>query len=86
MSCGGGYALHGRVNTICGVESQGSRGWWWRRRLYTLRRKLLHSCDFSVSPCPFGLDFGTLDFGLELDKSFPCLKFVVMSMNVFNRL
>ena len=22
-----------------------------------------HSCDFSVSPSPFGLDFGTLDFG-----------------------
>ena len=21
-------------------------------------------CDFSVSPSPFGLDFGTLDFGL----------------------
>ena len=20
-------------------------------------------CDFSVSPSPFGLDFGTLDFG-----------------------
>ena len=26
-------------------------------------------CDFSVSPSPFGLDFGTLDFGLGLDKS-----------------
>ena len=27
-------------------------------------------CDFSVSPSPFGLDFGTgtLDFGLGLDK------------------
>ena len=24
-------------------------------------------CDFSVSP--FGLDFGTLDFGLRLDKN-----------------
>ena len=23
-------------------------------------------CDFSVSPSPFGLDFGTLDFGLGL--------------------
>ena len=22
-----------------------------------------HSCDFSVSPSPFGLDFVTLDFG-----------------------
>ena len=26
-------------------------------------------CDFSVSPSPFGLDFGTLDFGLGLDKN-----------------
>ena len=26
-------------------------------------------CDFSVSPNPFGLDFGTLDFGLELENS-----------------
>ena len=25
--------------------------------------------DFSVSPSPFGLDFGTLDFGLELDNN-----------------
>ena len=25
-------------------------------------------CDFSVSPSPFGLDFGTLDFGLGLDN------------------
>ena len=24
--------------------------------------------DFSVSPSPFGLDFGTSDFGLGLDK------------------
>ena len=24
--------------------------------------------DFSVSPSPFGLDFGTLDFGLGLDN------------------
>ena len=23
-------------------------------------------CDFSVSPSPFGLDFGTLDFGLTI--------------------
>ena len=23
-------------------------------------------CDFSVSPSPFGLDFGSLDFGLGL--------------------
>ena len=27
-------------------------------------------CDFSVSPSPFGLDFGTLDFGLWLDKRY----------------
>ena len=26
-------------------------------------------CDFSFSPSPFGLDFGTLDFGLGLDNS-----------------
>ena len=26
------------------------------------------SCDFSVSPSPFGLDLGTLDFGLGLDN------------------
>ena len=26
-------------------------------------------CDFSVSQSPFGLDFWTLDFGLELDNS-----------------
>ena len=26
------------------------------------------SCDFSVSLSPFGLDFGTLDFELRLDK------------------
>ena len=26
-------------------------------------------CDFSVSPSPFGLDFGTLDFGLRLDNN-----------------
>ena len=25
-------------------------------------------CDFSVSPSPFGLDFGTLDFGIGLDN------------------
>ena len=25
-------------------------------------------CDFSVSPSPFGLDFGSLDFGLGLDN------------------
>ena len=29
------------------------------------------TCDFSVSPSPFGLDFGTgtLDFGLGLDNN-----------------
>ena len=25
--------------------------------------------DFSVSPSPFGLDFGTLDFGQRLDNN-----------------
>ena len=27
---------------------------------------MIDTCDFSVSPSPFGLDFGTLDFGLHL--------------------
>ena len=27
--------------------------------------------SFSVSPSPFGLDFGTLDFGLGLDNKLP---------------
>ena len=27
-------------------------------------------CDFSVSPSPFGLSFGTLDFGLGLDNKY----------------
>ena len=31
-----------------------SYGWWWWGG---------GPCDFSVSPSPFGLDFGTLDFG-----------------------
>ena len=26
-------------------------------------------CDFSVSPSPFGLDFGTLDFGTSVSGS-----------------
>ena len=26
-------------------------------------------CDFSVSPSPFGLDFGTLDLGLTIKKT-----------------
>ena len=46
MSCGGGYALCGRVNTICGVESQGSRGWWWRR-LQTLWMRLYNSFELA---------------------------------------
>ena len=32
-----------------------SYGWWWWGGGGL--------CDYSVSPCPFGLDFGTLDFG-----------------------
>ena len=33
-------------------------------------------CDFSVSPSPFGLDFGTLDLGLTiLDCLFTCSLF-----------
>ena len=35
-------------------------------------------CDFSASPSPFGLDFGTLDFGLGLDNYF-LPSFVLMS-------
>ena len=27
------------------------------------------ACDISISPSPFGLDFGTLNFGLGLDNS-----------------
>ena len=30
--------------------------------------ELLHSCDFSVSPSPFGLDLGTFYIGLGLDN------------------
>ena len=39
------------------LKSYGVVGWW-------------HGgpCDFRVSPSPFGLDFGTLDFGLGLDN------------------
>ena len=32
-------------------------------------------CDFSVSPSPFGLDFGTLDFGLGLDNDYSLLNY-----------
>ena len=32
-------------------------------------------CDFSVSPNPFGLDFGTLDLGLTIVKT-KCLLFI----------
>ena len=37
-------------------------------------------CDFSVSPSPFGLDFGTLDldFGLGLDNDKLLLEHVVL--------
>ena len=35
-------------------------------------------CDFSVSPSPFGLDFGTLDFELGLDN-----KLIVIVLCVF---
>ena len=27
-----------------------------------------HSCDFIVSPSPFGLDFGTSDLGLTINR------------------
>ena len=37
-------------------------------------------CDFSASPSPFGLDFGTLDFGLGLDNILP----LSLSPNIFD--
>ena len=42
-------------------------------------------CDFSVSPSPFGLDFGTLDsdFGLGLDNiCSPILNFINYDLGV----
>ena len=30
-------------------------------------------CDFSVSPSPFGLDFGTLDLGLTIKRNIPLI-------------
>ena len=38
-------------------------------------------CDFSVSPCPFGLVFGTLDFGLGLDSCF--FQIIILSSGSF---
>ena len=35
-------------------------------------------CDFSVSPSPIGLDFGTLDFRLGLDNIFSVAQHVNM--------
>ena len=46
------------------VYGEGARVYGVRARVYGS----LVSCDFSVSPSPFGLDFGTLDFGLGLDN------------------
>ena len=34
-------------------------------------------CNFSVSPSPFGLDFGTLDFGLGLDNTFRAILSII---------
>ena len=34
------------------------------------------SCDYRVSPSPFGLDFGTLDFGLGLDNYLKVSSFI----------
>ena len=45
---------------VYGVGNQSL--WCWSQIL------LWWSCDFSVSSSPFGLDFGTLDFGLGLDN------------------
>ena len=33
-------------------------------------------CDYCVSPSPFGLDFGTLDFGTGLDNKLSPHRFV----------
>ena len=62
-------------------------GWWWGGG----------PCDFSVSPSPFALDFGTLDFGtldpgltashtvnnVKLNKSKAVLKNDFRSVNEF---
>ena len=55
-------------------QSLGVMGWsqslWCRSQsLWCRSQSLWYSCDFSVSPSPFSLDFGTLDFGLGLDKN-----------------
>ena len=34
-----------------------------------MEEEVITLSHFSVSPSPFGLDFGTLDFGLELENS-----------------
>ena len=58
MGGGGGYTIHL------------SYGWVVEEVILPVEEVILfcgggysHSCDFSVSPSPFGLDFVTLDFG-----------------------
>ena len=41
-------------------------------------------CDFSVSPSPFGLDFGTLDYGTsDLGLTIKCPR-IVYTKNVIS--
>ena len=52
-----------------------ARSFWWEPESMLLEPESMlgvmgWSCDFSVSPSPFGLDFGTFDFGLGLDNNF----------------
>ena len=43
-------------------------------------------CDFSVSPSPFGLDFGTLDLGLTtIDKELKGFANKSFCMKYFNK-
>ncbi len=42
--------------------------------------------DFSVSPSPFGLDFGTLDFGLGLDKIYSLCFLTIYCTYIFLRI
>ena len=51
---------------IFGWMDQGHHSWYPATLLLKVR---VGPSDFSVSPSHFGLDFGTLDFGLELDNN-----------------
>ena len=50
--------------------------WQWGNLRWMIFTTIRMNCDYCVSPSPLGLDFGTLDFGLGLDKNIlikPCL-------------